>query len=35
MFLTLKNINFENVTLTKVVDIHVIKGIMHNVHDIK
>jgi hypothetical protein len=26
MFLTLKIIDFENVTLTKVVDIHVIKG---------
>jgi len=33
--LTLKIMDLENVTLTKVVHIYVIEGMMHNIYDIK
>ncbi len=36
MFLTFKIMDFENVALTKVVHIYVIKSaLLHNIHDIK
>jgi hypothetical protein len=35
VFLTLKIMDFESVTLTKIVHMYVIKGKMHNIHDIK
>jgi hypothetical protein len=35
MFLTLNFMDFENVALTKVIHMYVIKGRMHNIHDIK